>query len=207
MRRLKDVDVTSLLTLTCDIKRWRSPDAAFSYMSAAVSLLVKRIRRRYPHAPFEYFIVWETTAKGWPHAHLLLRAPFIPQAWLSATWQQLTGAPIIDIRPIHDPQAVVSYVAKYLAKDPQVPHGMRRYRFSRGFLSSLVALPPHHDGSPTVWRLVPTSALELATQYSHSGYVARAHPDGSYTLYTPGAPNAPALDSLTFWPRRADTTT
>lgn len=172
-------------------------------MSVAINYLVKRIRRHFPLATFEYFVIWERTAKGWPHAHMLLRAPFIPQRWLSVQWSELTGARIVDIRPVRTPEAVAAYVAKYLTKDPQVPTGMKRYRFSKGFLSSIVALPPEHTHSPATWRLVPSSALELASTYSRNGYTVQLHQDGSYTLFPPGTANAPSFDSLSMWPPSA----
>lgn len=172
-------------------------------MSAAVNHLVKRIRRQWPRAPFEYFIIWERTAKGWPHAHLLIRAPYIPQKWLSSNWQALTQAPVVDIRAISDPLQVAAYIAKYLAKDPYVPRGMKRYRMSRNFLSSVAAVPPEVGSRPSNWRLIQSSAIELAWQYSRSGFTAQQHPDGSYTLYPTGTAGAPLLDSLTFWPRSA----
>jgi hypothetical protein len=164
---------------------------------------VKRIRRQWPHYRFEYFIIWERTQKGWPHAHLLLRAPYIPQRYLSRVWHDLTGASIVDIRKVGDTAQVASYVAKYLAKDPRVPPGMKRYRFSKGFLASVDIVPPHAPGRPTNWQLTPATAQAYAQARSAGGYTAQGHPDGSYTLYPPWSPNKPLYDSLTLWAPRA----
>ncbi len=207
LRRLDGVETTGLMTLTCRPDVWLNPPQAFQGMSRAVNLLVKRIRRQWPNHRCEYFLVWERTAKGWPHAHLLIRAPYIPQHWLSAQWLTLTKAPIVDIRPIKDPLNVASYITKYLAKDPYVPQGMKRYRMSQGFLAAIQALPPELASRPTNWRLVPSSALELAHEYARSGYTAQQHSGGSFTLFPAGTPNAPVLDSLTFWPQCATVTT
>ena len=194
--RLRDVTVTSLLTLTSRPSAHSSPDAAFTLMSTAVNILFKRIRRRWPAASIEYFLVWERTKAGWPHCHLLIRAPFIPQSWLSDQWADLTGAPVIDIRTIHQPDHVASYVAKYLSKDPQVPQGMKRYRHSRLFFAHLVEPPPSTTAPATFWSLEKNLPLQVALQLRFHGFTIVAHPDNAYTAYPRGHPACPTLDSL-----------
>jgi len=169
-------------------------------MSLAVNQLFKRIRRAHPAATVEYFLVWERTKAGWPHAHLLLRAPFLKQGWLSMQWRDLTGAPIIDIRTLHDPEQIISYIAKYLSKDPQAPHGMKRYRCSRQFFAQVLAPPPTDNPSNIVWTLVRKSPEEIAREFLNAGYPAQAHADGSFTLWPPGHEAAPAFDSLQLHP-------
>lgn len=195
------MEVTTLLTLTCNPSAHKSHSAAFAAMSIGVNRLVKRIRRQWPKAEVQYFLIWERTKKGWPHAHLLLRAPFIPQAWLSHHWAELTGAPIVDIRKLDSSDAVIAYVAKYLTKDPSVPPGMKRYRFSQGFLDKLLRPPTAPLGAKITWDLMPATALEVARSRSVHGSTVQSHADGSFTLYPPGHLNAPACDSLTMWPR------
>jgi len=97
----------------------------------AINRLFKRLRRRFPTHDLQYALVWEKTKKGWPHAHILLRAPYIPQPLVSALWQALTGAYIVDVRKVHNRQHAASYVTKYLTKNPEVPAGFRRFRTSR----------------------------------------------------------------------------
>ena len=102
-------------------------------MSLALNRLVKRLRRRYPAAPIQFIAVWERHRSGYPHLHLLARAPYIPQPVLSAMWRDLTGAPIVDIRPSSSSHGSARYIAKYLTKHPDVPAGMRHFRTSRRF--------------------------------------------------------------------------
>lgn len=161
--------------------------------SAAVNFLFKRIRRRWPQAHVEYFLVWERTKRGWPHAHLLLRAPFIPQKWLSRVWEELTGAPVVDIRAIHDSGQIVSYIAKYLSKDPQAPTGMKRYRSSRRFFTGILAQPAGNKPAIKYWRVEQRCPRELANELSRGGYTVAAHADGSYTAFPRGDPRALAL--------------
>lgn len=188
--------MTTLLTLTCNPKRHPHVDNAYLHTSAAVNFLFKRIRRRWPDARIEYFLVWERTKRGWPHAHLLLRAPFIPQKWLSRVWEELTGAPVVDIRQVHQSQQVVSYIAKYLSKDPQAPKGMKRFRCSRRFFNHV--FPEDSPGRPRIqyWMVSRDSADRMAHELSTQGYTVAAHADGSYTAFPASDPRAKSLPLL-----------
>ena len=190
------MQVTTLLTLTTSPSAHPNRDAAFRSASENVNRLFKRIRRNWPGRDIQYFLVWERTKSGWPHAHLLLRAPFIPQRWLSQNWEQLTGAKIVDIRAIKEPHTVAAYIAKYLTKDPAAPAGCKRYRCSRLFFSSLA--PAETTGASRVsrWALEQASPVEVALTLQRQGLRIAAHPDGSYEAYPPGHPNAPLFESV-----------
>lgn len=185
LSRLVDVQVTTFVTLTCNPRVHSSPDDAFRRMSLHVNSLVKRIRRQWPDTDLEYFLVWERTKAGWPHAHLLLRAPYIPQRWLSYAWKALTGAPIVDIRKVGDKRSVVSYIAKYLSKDPQAPQGMKRYRCSRRFFGPVVTAGPLEGRQVLRWTVAHSSAHEIARQHVLGGWSAQAQPDGSFVIVSP----------------------
>jgi hypothetical protein len=135
-----------------------------------VPLLFKRWQRRFPDAKFEYFLVWERTKRGWPHAHILLVAPRVAKRWLSAQWRELSGSFIVDIQPVNSNERAASYLAKYLAKDPAVPAGFRRWRRSRGFFN--VAEEPRSEKLPRVsaWTIQPRSALAQALRWLESGF-------------------------------------
>lgn len=173
-------------------------------MSASVNYLFKRIRRKWPSRDTQYFLVWELTKAGWPHAHLLLRAPYIPQKWLARNWQDLTGAPIVDIRAIRHADHVAHYVAKYLAKDPQVPAGMKRYRHSRHFFSILAPADLIKGRKFSSWTLERVTTHELGVTLSYTGFVCIAQSDGSVIAFPRGHPAQPELDSIVFmYPKEA----
>lgn len=194
MKRLEPVHVDSLLTLTTNPFRHRDPKQAFFSVSLAVGHLIKRLRRHWPLSAVEYWLVWEVTAKGWPHAHVLLRAPYIPQAWLSTNWEELTGAPIIDIRAIKGSGPVRSYVLKYLSKEPAVPAGCRRYRSSRRFFPRAdvnVGAPPR----TTLWWIVRLPCIIVASDYiKYQRFTLEEHHGGAYNLVRapPETKNEPA---------------
>lgn len=127
---------THFITLTCQPSLWPSPADAARAMQDARADLVRRIRKLGPSFPFEYFSVWEATKTGWPHLHILARTEFIDQAWLSATWSELTGAPIVDIRRVRQVEDAASYVAKYVGKDPHHFGTNNRYSRSRDWCIS-----------------------------------------------------------------------
>lgn len=124
------------MTLTVNPRDHADPDEAFKAASLAINRLMKILRRKWPTHRVEYGLVWEKTKKGWPHAHLLIRAPFIPQAFLSRTWQRLSGAKVVDIRLVRTEGQAAAYVSKYVSKQPAVPPGYRRYRFSFAYAAA-----------------------------------------------------------------------
>lgn len=132
-KRLLAGSPTTFMTLTVNPKVHPDPVEAFKTASLYINQLFKVLRRHWPGFRIEYALVWETTKKGYPHAHILLRAPFIPQTFLSRAWKRLSGAYIVDIKRIRTQNQAANYVTKYLTKDPSVPPGYRRYRTSRGY--------------------------------------------------------------------------
>ncbi len=95
--------------------------------SDALKILIKRARRKFTKSPIEYLAVFEETKKGEPHLHILMRAPFIPQRWLSETMDELINAPIVDIRKVGAAKNAARYVAKYVGKGPKPFAALKRY--------------------------------------------------------------------------------
>ena len=122
------------LTLTCNPVRYDNPTQAAHDLRRAATDLMRELKRRYGRDKIAYFLIWERTKRGYPHAHILMRAPYIEQAWLSRFMDRAIQAPIVDIRFIHDPKQVARYVAKYVTKDLPAYFGLRRYSYSRNWL-------------------------------------------------------------------------
>jgi hypothetical protein len=67
-----------------------------------------------------YIQVPEFTKSGLAHKHIILRGSYIEQALLSAWWQEIHGAKIVDIRRIkalHGKGRLANEMAKYMAKE------------------------------------------------------------------------------------------
>nr|CRY95958.1 hypothetical protein [uncultured prokaryote] len=119
-------------------------------------LLVKRIRRAFPAKRIEYLYVVEATKRGEPHMHVMMRAPFIPQKWLSKTWCELTEAFIVDIRRCNGAAEIANYCAKYAGKAPHHFQGCKRYMMSRAYI--LNKKPKETDGR---WRNVDPLRVQI----------------------------------------------
>ena len=79
-------------------------------MPSAWCALKERIRRRQPG--FEYLKIHTWEGNG--VLHILVFGGYIAQGWLSANWNQLTGAPIVDIRQVHYGKQHRRRLARYI---------------------------------------------------------------------------------------------
>jgi len=123
----------AMLTLTCDPKRYATPDEAARDMKRALVLLRRHLAKRFNIEKLPFICVFERHKSGWPHMHLLIRGPFIPWKWLSLTWKRLIGAFQVDIRKIRGAADAAAYVAKYIGKEPFAFEGCKRWWRSHNF--------------------------------------------------------------------------
>lgn len=79
-----------------------------------------------------YIWVREEQDSGLPHLHFLV-SRYIPQGWLSSTWDHLGGGEVVDIREVDRVDKAANYIGKYLTKDALsgLPDGTRRYGSSQ----------------------------------------------------------------------------
>jgi len=139
-RRVQDAEPNRLITLTVNPACWNSPRDAYDGTRRKLGDLNKRLRKEL--GEWEYFRVLEVTKKGWPHYHLVARCPYIPQARISNLWNELTGAPIVDVRKIRKSKEVYYYVMKYLAKQTYIEWTNRRCSWSASFFPKDEWTPP-----------------------------------------------------------------
>jgi len=141
------------ITLTCNPRRYKSPEEALDDLKRALPKLAKALRApekskdgtiKKAHKTFEYAAVFEKHKSGWPHIHLATWGDFIPVQFLRRHWQRLTGASIVDIRRIDNNRPHLHNFVKYLADKTKWPAGcntiQRRISFSRGY---------HRNAQPT----------------------------------------------------------
>lgn len=115
------------LTLTVNPALYNSQARRAEMLSRAWRLLRKRIRRKFHWDRVPFLAVVERQKSGEPHLHILLRCPYLPQAWISEQMRDLIGAPIVDIRWITDQGRVAAYIVKYCGKDPHRFPNTKRY--------------------------------------------------------------------------------
>ena len=88
---------------------------------------VKRVRRRY--GEFEFLKVVEWTKSGLEHLHILFRGPYIPQEWISSTWEEIHGAKITYVEEVKGTRATIAnYLTKYIVK------GEERFNWSKNWV-------------------------------------------------------------------------
>jgi hypothetical protein len=71
------------------------------------------------HPEVEYALIWELAGENHLHAHVLLRAPFIPQGWLSWNWKNLGIGSITHIKQSKGSAWEAEHAAKNLDARPQ----------------------------------------------------------------------------------------
>ena len=67
-----------------------------------------------------YIKVPELSKNGKQHLHVLFRGKYISQALISAWWQELHQAKVVDIRKVkygRSKRGIANYMAKYMSKD------------------------------------------------------------------------------------------
>lgn len=121
------------ITLTDVLGSHETPDEAAQAMRSNFARLIRIMRKRWPDRTIEYLRVFEATKKGWPHLHILMRAPWIDQKWLSETWKALSGAFIVDVRSVKDKEHAMWYVTKYIGKELGKFAGVTRWFRSKGW--------------------------------------------------------------------------
>lgn len=131
IRRIIAARPNKFLTLTTKIHEGKSPRDEYDSTRRSLSVLMREMGQKYGKT--EYVRILEATKRGYPHYHLLLRGPFWPREDIKTRWERLTGAWLVDIRPVKGSKHVAVYVAKYLTKQNNVEFTRQRVSASRGF--------------------------------------------------------------------------
>lgn len=166
-RMAMDGQPTSFITLTVNPGTGQSRDDRARELSNAWKLVVKRARRKFRKAPLEYLAVFEETKRGEPHLHILCRAPFIPQKWLSDAMDELISAPIVDIRRVGHVKNAARYVAKYVGKGPKAFAALKRYWQSKGYNLNADAIKPKGEKPDSGWRVWKEPLVYLMDVFRH----------------------------------------
>lgn len=167
-----DGQPTTFITLTVNPAHGQSPEQRAQELSDAWKIVVKRARRKFTKAPLEYLAIFEETKRGEPHLHILCRAPYIPQRWLSNQMAALIEAPIVDIRRVKNNREAARYVAKYVGKGPKPFAALKRYWSSKNYdLQREVKRAASNKGGSTwrVWEEPLVAILDIWRSYWRPG--------------------------------------
>jgi len=196
-----DGQPTTFITLTVNPKRGQSPAERAQELSDAWKVVVKRARRKWTKAPLEYLAVFEETKKGEPHLHILARAPYIPQAWLSEAMNELIAAPIVDIRRVGAVANAARYVAKYVGKGPKAFAALKRYWSSKNYGPKAKEKLKPGDPGYTCWHVYREPLVVLREKFI--GWGRACHWVSPHELFSPIGEGGPTGSA--FWdPRLKD---
>lgn len=182
---------TTFLTLTSNPAWGECPRERLDHLQRAWELLRKRIERLKGLKSLPYMRVIEATRRGEPHMHVLMRAPFIEQAWISEQMRELNSAPIVDVRAVRSNSEVARYVSKYVTKGGATFEGRRRFAKSRDWI---VDDPPSRDPLPRRQLAWIARDFSLETFRKHcvlDGWTVEDQAGGAFTIRHANAARAP----------------
>lgn len=161
---------TTFLTLTHIRRPGDNPNLIAKDLARAFQILMKRIKRKLGKTRIPYLAVFEATKQGWPHLHVLLRMPYVEQAWISEQMDQLVGSPIVDIRRITNQKRAAWYVAKYAGKEPHKFGTCKRYWQTQDYDLRGDDADPRQERGTGRWQPENQSVLGLAHQLQAQGW-------------------------------------
>lgn len=168
-------------------RRWlmTAPDGATFQNIAAYSITSETPQRAIEGLPYFAFI--ERTKRGEPHLHILLRCPFIPQAWISQQMRDLAGSPIVWIEKIENTAKAIAYVSKYVTKAPAQFGNKKRYWQSRNWKvnegdQDAETFKKHRDVE-----VIRERWTDYSRRKSSEGWTAELTTDGWIKYWRPGA--------------------
>lgn len=168
-RFARDGQPTTFITLTVNPERGTSPEDRAHQLSNAWRIITKRARRKFQKAPLEFLAIFEATKAGEPHLHIVARAPYIPQKWLSAQMDELLSAPIVDIRAVRAPKQIANYISKYVTKAAKNFGSLKRYWASKGYDLQAHTRPKKVKQEFPTWQVWKDSLHTLAERWrSHT---------------------------------------
>lgn len=133
IKKAQDGKPTTFLTLTCDPARYETPDEAARDLKRALVLLRRHLLEVKGIEKLPFICVFEKHKSGWPHMHLLIRAPYIHWKWLSLHMKKMIGAQAIHIRKVSRKKGAAHYISKYIGKDPHAFQGCKRWWRSHNY--------------------------------------------------------------------------
>jgi hypothetical protein len=122
--------LSRFLTLTLDPKKLEAVGDPVAYIRSTFNKFRVYLQRRYGKG-VKYICVLEFHKSGLPHLHILL-GRFIPQKWISKTWDRIGGGNRAFIKQVNIGN-IAHYLSKYLTKEMllSAPPRARRITSSR----------------------------------------------------------------------------
>lgn len=128
------------------------------------------------------------------HMHVIADAPYIPQAALSSMWDDLVGAPVVDVRRIDgrdgsDTESALVEAVGYAAKAPEFTNAEAEVQYLTALKGSKLTQPfgELHGNTPQVSGLLRCGTCEVAPAYwEYLGYCDHPYDTTSIAVHSQG---------------------
>lgn len=179
VREAKAGKPTLFITLTSRNRASQTPEQAAQELVVAWRTIRREYMKEHGKGSLPFLAVFEATKKGWPHLHIVARAKWVEQRWLSKRMRELIGAPVVDVRRVKGLAKVAAYVSKYIGKDPHRFQGTKRYWRSLDFLFPQELETEQEYFLARDWEIARFQWQTVAQRYIDEGYVCEMATHGA----------------------------
>ncbi len=181
---------TVFITLTTRRRSRGDPDQAARDLVAAWRTVRLEYLKQHGKRSLDFLAVFEATKLGWPHLHIVARAKWVDQRWLSRRMKALIGAPIVDVRRIKNQRQIAAYVTKYIGKNPHRFAGVKRYWRSLKYLTPETDEDNKNELQIPIWSMDPRSWQRIVHEYEDVGWQAEYKRGGAVLRPRPREPGS-----------------
>jgi len=175
-KRLVEEAKTGLPTLFITLTSRRRADRTPEWAARELVKCWRNLRRQYVYkhgkGSIPFLCVFEATKKGWPHLHIVARAPWVSHKWLKKEMGRMHDSPIVDVRRVQGLAKVAHYISKYISKNPHRFEGVKRYWRSLDFLLPCLDPEPFKLLAPDGWQIIKQNWREYAAECEAEGLAA-----------------------------------
>lgn len=161
---------TKFLTLTVNPAVGIDADDRARALIWAWRILIKRIARMQKTKKIDYLWVIEATKNGEPHLHVLMRADYIDQRYISSVMTELINAPIVHVKAVNNGAHAAAYVAKYCSKDARKFAGCKRYGYSSTWIIDEEYINEIENFTGAAWKKATYDLNTYATRLTRAKY-------------------------------------
>ncbi len=158
------------ITLTSRRIEGHSPDAAARKLAWAWRIVRGEYLKAHGKKSLPFLAVFERTKKGWPHLHIVGRAKWVDQKWLSGRMGALIGAPFVWVERLTSKDKVANYITKYIGKNPERFEGTKRYWRSLDYLHPSNGSDSIDEPVPVAWSILRWSWRTIARGWAWEGW-------------------------------------
>jgi len=161
---------TLFITLTSRRREGWCPDRAARLLVTAWRTVRAEYLKKHGKDSLHFLAVFEAYDSGWPHLHIVARAKWVDQRWLSRRMGALIGSPIVDVREVGNLSKRAAYITKYIGKNPHRFAGVKRYWRSLKYLTPADDQEPADPSCFPLWEIKRMNWRYVCFEYARMGW-------------------------------------